>query len=439
MNIAEAARSRLVGAIDTMTPTDYSKAPGKCFIRERKLPFHDLLFFKVSSAKDSLPEELRRFHLSKEAAPEDAASKSAYIQQSAKLSEEALPTLLHRFNDACSPPALFHGYQLLACDGSGFTFHSDWDWDAYVRGKNGYFAVHLVAFYDLLSKKYVDAEIQPARFKNEHEAICTLADRQNATNNKKLLIADRGLGSYNFYLHAEKVGTSYLVRLTEARARSLLGKELLDRLGQSFDVTVTRHLVRHHRKSEYLHQDHLDDYRVISSSTQFDFLKHGESGEIALTTRIVRVKIAEGVYEYLATNLNRAEFPILSLKEIYRLRWGIETSFRDLKHILGAEKFRSRHRELVIQEIWSRMILYNFCMEIINQVELKKQGCKYVYRINIAQALKICHEFLRACRHVRTSMNVPGWILKAEPCPVREGRSFPRNKKHQGAQSFNYR
>ena len=33
MNIAEATRSRLVGAIGTMTPTDFSKDPGKHFTR----------------------------------------------------------------------------------------------------------------------------------------------------------------------------------------------------------------------------------------------------------------------------------------------------------------------------------------------------------------------------------------------------------------------
>ena len=44
MNIAEATRSRLVGAIGTMTPTDFSKDPGKHFIRNRKLPFQALIF-----------------------------------------------------------------------------------------------------------------------------------------------------------------------------------------------------------------------------------------------------------------------------------------------------------------------------------------------------------------------------------------------------------
>ena len=68
-----------------------------------------------------------------------------------------------------------------------------------------------MTLYDLLSRKNIDAEIQPAQFKNKHEAIGPLTDKQEATNTKKLLIADRGLVSYNFYLHAEKIGASYLV------------------------------------------------------------------------------------------------------------------------------------------------------------------------------------------------------------------------------------
>ena len=83
-------------------------------------------------------------------APE-AAEYSAFIQQRAKIAENALPTLFHNFNAACSPPKLFKGYQLLACDGAEFAFYSDWDWDARVIGPNGYHAVHLVALSTTLS------------------------------------------------------------------------------------------------------------------------------------------------------------------------------------------------------------------------------------------------------------------------------------------------
>ena len=437
MNIAESARSCLVGAIGTMTPTDFSKSPGVHFTRNRKLSFQQLLLFLVSSAKGSIPEELRRFYVSRDAKPEDAPSRSAFIQQRAKLSEQAMPTLFHRFNANCQP-RLYRDCQLLACDGSELAFHSGWDWDACVTGPDGYFAVHVVALYDLVSRKYTDAVIQPARLKNEHAAICRMT-QQLAGSRKRILLADRGFGSYNFYLHAQKSGIRFLVRINEMKAKGILGKGTFKKLEASSDITVTRHLVRHHRRSTYLHRDDPDDYRFIGPATQFDFLEPGKDGEIPVTVRVVRIRIADGSYEYLATDLPPADFPLLELKELYRLRWGIETSFRDLKHTLGAEKLRSCHREFVIQEIWGRMVLYNFCMEIANQVAVKKQGRKYVYRINIAQALKVCHEFLRSCEHVRRVMDVPGWILKAEASPVRDGRNYERKHQRHGAQGFNYR
>ena len=128
-------------------------------------------------------------------------------------------------------------------------------------------------------------------------------------------------------------------------------------------------MVRHNRKTQYLHQDDLASYRVIAPYTQFDHLEHLQDGEINLNIRLVCIKLENGSYEYLATNLSNNSFPADKLKIVYRMRWGIETSFRFLKVTLGAEHFHSRKRELVIQEVWSRMILYNFCMEITNHAE----------------------------------------------------------------------
>ena len=41
--------------------------------------------------------------------------------------------------------------------------------------------------------------------------------------------------------------------------------------------------------------------------------------------RIVRFQISGGYYETVYTNLDAQTFPIEKIKELYRLRWGIET------------------------------------------------------------------------------------------------------------------
>ena len=45
--------------------------------------------------------------------------------------------------------------------------------------------------------------------------------------------------------------------------------------------------------------------------------------------RILRMEIAPGVFECVATNLSAGEFSLEEIKELYHMRWGEETSFRD--------------------------------------------------------------------------------------------------------------
>lgn len=58
---------------------------------------------------------------------------------------------------------------------------------------------------------------------------------------------------------------------------------------------------------------------------------------------------------------------------LYGLRWGIETSFRELKHVLGAKNFHAKEREYIEMEIWARLILYNFCSIITAHVVIEQK------------------------------------------------------------------
>ena len=409
MNVAEYTHARLVEAIDTMTPTEFSKAPGRYFTRNRKVDFKKAVLLSITASKGTIFEDIRKFYTVTECQPNMAPSPSALTQQLGKLSSQAFPEVLRRFNNQFEHKT-FHGFQLLACDGTGLAFNSEWDYDC------------------------------------EFSAICQLCKRQKNDGIKRLLIADRGFPSYNFYANAVHAGTSYLVRLSEATAKSVVGgSQRLDELGGDFDISLILHLVRHKRKRQYLHQNDLSNYRYIAPDTQFDFLDPSKEGEIDIAIRIVCVKLPDGSCEYLATNLDKSTLPTNILKDIYMLRWGIETSFRFLKLTLGAEFFHARKRERIVQEIWSRMILYNFCMEIANHAEAERKAktqqtnCKYVYTLNISESLKACRDYLLLSKCVQRQTDLVGWILKAAYCPIRKGRNFKRKPVSRGARSFNYR
>jgi len=169
----------------------------------------------------------------------------------------------------------------------------------------------------------------------------------------------------------------------------------------------------------------------------FDFLPFGSKDTYPLSFRVVSVKLDSGNYEYLITNLG-SEFTLEDLKYLYHKRWGIEISFRELKHTIAAMHFNSKKVELIKQEIYAKMILYNFC-EMITLDVIIKQDCKrkYWYQANFSIAMTICIRYLRTLNDGHPP-NVEVLISKYI-YPVREGRNFKRDIKTQPSKYFLYR
>mgnify|MGYP000615202485 FL=1 len=58
------------------------------------------------------------------------------------------------------------------------------------------------------------------------------------------------------------------------------------------------------------------------------------------------------------------------------MRWGIETSFRELKYAIGLCCFHSKKVEYIMQEIYARLILYNYCELITMHVIIQQKRYK---------------------------------------------------------------
>ena len=102
--------------------------------------------------------------------------------------------------------------------------------------------------------------------------------------------------------------------------------------------------------------------------------------------RVIRFPIPQGSYECIITNLPQDKFNSDEIKRLYAKRWGIETSFRELKYALGLTRFHSKKPEYIMQEIWSRIALYNFCEIIATNVVInEKKGYKHTYQLNYTE------------------------------------------------------
>lgn len=415
------------------TPEHYVLHPGKDFSRNRKLGFQRLLLMLLTMEGDCIKEELYRYF----GRSTDTPSKAAFYKQRKKVKEDAFRSLLVSFTQKCQKKLLKGKYSLVACDGSAADiFRNPDDSDTFFEpnGKStrGFNQIHINAFFSVLDKKITDLLIQPARKRNEYSAFCQMVDRSES-DTPVIYLCDRGYASYNAFAHVIESGQFFVMRCTDDKTEKILGFPL-DNI-QQLDYHVERILSRSQSKKKRLHPEQEEQYRFVCKNVPMDYITQGHP-EYRLSLRIIRIELSDSCYENLITNLPELDFDFDDLKDLYHLRWDEETSFRDLKYPLCLKAFHSQKYEYIIQEVWARAILYNFCSEIAMAVEIPEKKRKYVYQVNYSEAIKICRDFLRI--HDGTTLDVEGLIAQ-NILPVRPGRTFPRQARFKLPISFCYR
>ena len=414
-------------------PEHYVLHPGKDFSRNRKLGFQRLLLMLLTMEGDCIKEELYRYF----GRSTDTPSKAAFYKQRKKVKEDAFRSLLVSFTQKCQKKLLKGKYSLVACDGSAADiFRNPDDSDTFFEpnGKStrGFNQIHINAFFSVLDKKITDLLIQPARKRNEYSAFCQMVDRSES-DTPVIYLCDRGYASYNAFAHVIESGQFFVMRCTDDKTEKILGFPL-DNI-QQLDYHVERILSRSQSKKKRLHPEQEEQYRFVCKNVPMDYITQGHP-EYRLSLRIIRIELSDSCYENLITNLPELDFDFDDLKDLYHLRWDEETSFRDLKYPLCLKAFHSQKYEYIIQEVWARAILYNFCSEIAMAVEIPEKKRKYVYQVNYSEAIKICRDFLRI--HDGATLDVEGLIAQ-NILPVRPGRTFPRQARFKLPISFCYR
>ena len=414
-------------------PETFVKNPGKDFTRERKLPFKQILKAVLSMTGKSLRGELMEYFNLKTSMP----TVSAFVQQRNKVDHRAFEALFHTFTKAVDEQTLFKGYRLLAVDGSDLHTPTNKDEkDSFHEGANGqkpYNLFHLNALYDLQRRIYTDAIVQGRKQYNEHRAFVTMVDRDEASV-PTVYIADRGYESYNNMAHIIEKGQKFLIRAKDLNSNSILSGTR-SRHCEEFDTILSVGLTR--KQTNDVKQSNL---KLISHTQTFDFLPITSKKSIPmqpyyLSFRVVRFKITEDIYEVLLTNLTETEFSVSELKELYAMRWGIETSFRDLKYSLALSYFHSKKTENILQEVFARLTMYNFAELITSHVVVKQKNRKHSYRINFAAAVHICRNFF--LKNISPS-DVEALLLM-HLLPVRQRSANLRRGSPRAAPSFTYR
>ena len=411
-------------------PSLFLKNPQKDFTRNRKIDFKTFIGITMNSGGATMSKELLDYFDFEVSTP----TVSAYTQQRSKVLPEAFEYLFKTFTKENLPHQNnYQGYRLIACDGSNLSISKDPNDPETVCKKNQFGDVanrlHLNAFYDVLNRIYTDVLIQTASEYNETRACITMIEKSTISN--AILIADRGYENYNIMAHAINKGWKFAIRIKDINSNGIASALNLPKCNE-FDTDVSLTFSRKNTKATKN-----AGYKWMPVNQMFDFLPPKSEKTYTLPFRIVRFPISEDSYEVIVTNLDRFQFSTEKIKEIYHLRWGIETSFRELKYAIGLTSFHSRKPDYIKQEIYARLLLYNYCELITTHVVNQNESKDETKQVNFTVAIYICREYLRQKRNIRPPDVIK--LIQKYILPVRPNRKDPRKVKPQANVSFLYR
>ena len=416
-------------------PDPFVVNPGIDFTRHRICTFENTILTLLTMESHSLNRELfefYRFH------NKPIPTKSAFVQAKGKLTIQSLAHLFHRFNQSIPFQKSFRGMHLIGCDGTDSNIPAcAGDDSSFIPLRCGYYQNHITVLYDLLEKRYLDWVVQPRREADEHDACVQMVNR-NSLNGSCLFIADRGFCSYNLLAHIIEKGQFFLIRSKDICSLNSPFYHTFVPNDDEFDIPVkfilTRNSKLQNRNNE--HANHNYAVKYLRPSRKFDFIQIGDfSSQYALSLRLVKVKLSEDNFEYLITNLPVKKCSVSDLKELYHLRWKIETSFLFLKYGIGMNYFHSVRRDFIELEIVSRLIMSNYISLMISCALPAQRNSITIYTISVSDAIYKCRLFLLQPMPNRHFLQ----LLSRDTVPIRAGRSFNRKVRSQILKSFQNR
>jgi hypothetical protein len=240
----------------------------------------------------------------------------------------------------------FKGFRILACDGSKIRLPEDdpevielFGSQSYANGQPGITGEHAMAlasvFYDVLNRVALDAQLLPVAIHEVTAAITQLHDHFLASQLTKddLIVQDRGYHSYRMLAALATTPAAFVIRGKRNSGMRIVDDMLAgngsdDRIGT---VTVPEHLAER------------PGYQGLPAS---------------LKLRFVRVTLKDGTIEVLVTSVrDRKRLSVSDLKELYYLRWGIETFFGILKNRLTLVNFSGYSVEAIRQDFFVTVFL----------------------------------------------------------------------------------
>lgn len=226
--------------------------------------------------------------------------------------------------------------------------------------------IGLGCLYDVLNRFIIESDINRVKFdemKIAEQQVDRLPETIGVTR-PFFVIMDRGYPSIPSFLRMMDKGIKFVVRLKTSDFKS--EQQALASDDEDVLIKLT--------KSRRYHYMGTENEALVMSREGF-------------LIRLITVRLENGNSEVLATNLPRDQFPQEDFREIYHMRWQIETAYETLKDRLQLENFTGTKATLLEQDIYSTIYVSNLAEDIICDIEEQnqqhlKQDYKHTMQIN---------------------------------------------------------
>lgn len=362
---------------------------------------------------------------------------SAVSQRRSQISPATFRGVFDYFNSACTDNDLCRGYRLLAVDGTTVNLPRNPNSPSFVQNEGipkGVNQLHVTPLYDILARAFADVVIQPEPKKDEIGALLEMLHRRDF-NQKTLIIADRGFESYNLIAHIlEKPNVDFLIRVKQnySAMREIAKLPMMEIDGNvNFTITTTQTKEDKEKKYVLLQMSKKNKPNAKAQRRRWDF-----PSPYPMHFRVCRFMLDSGEFETVVTSLPTS-FTLADIRELYHLRWGIETSFRDLKYTLGLVNLHGRSDAFAEQEVFANLTVFNFASRICKEVVVRQpsEGI-YAYKVNYKMAVMLCREFIRTPSADAEELleNIGRYTV-----PIRPDRRDKRELRVKGFPGFVYR
>jgi hypothetical protein len=401
----------------------YFKKGESSFIRHRKLPFETLVLLIAKLCKKTLSLELEVFF--EEINKDSPCSVSAFTQQRKKLSD----AFFYCWNRVLWFNFYLHygdkvkrwkGYRVIAADGSSISLVNNKSLSEYFGGQTnqhkGFVLGKSYYCYDVLNELILFPRLSPYRYSEMEMAY----DSIDHLESDMLMIYDRNFSTYKMIaLHQwQEREIKFIIR---AKDSLNIVKSFIKSGQTSAIITIppTPSAIKGLRKSGYL----------IDQNT-------------VLRVRLIRVELEKSV-EVLLTNLwEEDEHPVSEFKDLYFLRWGVETNIGFQKNVLQLESFSGLTVNAVLQDFYATVFMTNLHSLLIKHAQQTVSNTmtdyKYPRKVNHNKSLgrlkrRLILLFIE--QDPEPLLRELHELFIKETVPIRKARSYLRVKKNTHSKS----